>query len=215
VSNPTSWQAVEELVVTEPAAIEILWYPKKRIHLTPFLGHSTDLAGATSRLGIKKSAMSYWIDRLLAAGLIRVERVEKRTRHQVPYYRCVADRLRVALVDAPLESYEGVFDEFSQRWQGFAKSALARSLARQSKEVELIIAAGGASGISTTILPRAGAQPRDDFIYYWARLWLSTEEQQSLERDLNALWDKYALLSDKEHKPQTVLIHLIKVPENC
>jgi DNA-binding transcriptional ArsR family regulator len=212
--NDTSWIPAPDLVVTDPAAVDILWHPNKRIHLKPFLGRSADLAEASRELGVKKTAMSYWINRLAEVGLIRAERIEKRSRHQATFYRCVADRLRVGLDAAPLESYEGVFDDFSRRWNGLARAAMARSLARQAPDLELCFAAHGAAGPFTTILPRDGHVPVDDFIFYWARLWLTEDEKRSLNTELNALYDKYGALSDKVNKKVPALLHLIEVRED-
>ncbi len=208
------WTPAADLLVTEPAAVEILWLPDKRLHLKPFLGRSADLAGAAAELGIAKPAMSYWIKRLSEAGLIRPERVEKRARHRVTFYRCVADRVRVSLEHAPMESYEAVFADFSQRWHGQALSAMSRSLVRQAPSLELCLAHTPSAGLFTTILPREGhAQPPDDFLYYWCRLWLTEAETEALARELNAVYDRYGALSDKANKPVSSLMHLIHVRE--
>jgi len=208
------WVAEPERHVVEPAAIEVLWHPAKRLHLKPFIGKSADLAGAATELGIRKPAMSYWIDRLLEVGLIRSTHVEKRLRHRVAFYRCVADHLRVGLVDAPLESYEDVFDEFQRRWTEHARQALAEALARQAPHLELHIRQGGPAGLATSIVPRPGAVPEDDFIYYWARLWLTPTEHRALRTELDALWEKYAALSDEAGKTEQVLMHLLQAPES-
>jgi DNA-binding MarR family transcriptional regulator len=206
------WTPMADWLVTDADAAQILWHPNKRIHLKPFLGRSNDLAGASAELGIKKTAMSYWINRLVDAGLIRVDRTEKRGRHVLTFYRCIADRLRVALKDAPMESYEAVFEDFSTRWKATADQALARSLAQQAANLELCFQPHGNGGPFTTILPREGVeQPPDDFIYYWARLWLTGEEQASLAAELNALYDKYGALSDKTRKTTPALVHLMHV----
>lgn len=212
-SAPPAWSPAPDLVVTDPAAIEVLWYPTKRVHLKPFLGKACDLAGATAELGIKKTAMSYWIDRLLEVGLIRQTHVEKRMRHRVPFYRCVADCLRVELKDAPMASYEGVFDDFQQRWGPSAKRALAESLARQAPQLELSFAARPPAGPLSTIMPKTGEVPPDDFLYYWARFWLTKEESLQLRQELDALWDKYAALSDATRKTEQVLVHMVHVQE--
>jgi len=206
------WTPAADWLVTDPAAVDILWHPNKRIHLKPFLGRSTDLAGASAELGVKKTAMSYWINRLVDVGLIRVERTEKRGRHTLTFYRCIADRLRVALKDAPMESYEAVFADFSARWKSTAEQALAGALAKQAPQLELCFAPHGNGGPFTTILPREGEEPPpDDFLYYWARLWLTPEEQASLAAELDALYDKYGALSDKSTKKAPALVHLMHV----
>jgi len=213
-SDP-GWAPAADLLVTDPAAVEVLWQADKRRHLKPFLGRAADLATAAAELGIAKPAMSYWIGRLLDVGLIRLVGTHKQGRHVRRSYRCVADRLRVALVEAPLSSYEGVFADFSTRWMGQAHDAMSRSLARQASQLELSIADTGAAGLSTTILPRQGCTaPPDDFLYYWARLWLAPEQAQALAREMDALYERYGALSDRE-APGAVptLVHLLHVRE--
>ncbi|WP_374564452.1 hypothetical protein [Ideonella sp.] len=210
------WTPAADLEITDPAAVEILWHLEKRVHLKPFFGQSADLASAAEQLHVSKTAMSYWIGRLVDVGLIRLVRVEKRGRHRVRHYRCVADRLRVSLKEAPLASYEGVLDDFTQRWQAQARAAMARSLAKQAPDLELCIAnTGEAAGLFTTILPRPGRPaPPDDFIQYWARLWLTDDETRQLASELNALYDRYAALSDKTRKTVPTLMQLTHVRES-
>lgn len=212
-TEATDWTALPELLVSEPAAVEVLWHPAKRVHLKPFLGRSTGLAEAARALGVKKTAMSYWIARLLDVGLIRAAGADPAARRQVPRYRCVADRLRVRLTDAPLSSHEGVFDDVDARWHPQARHALAASLARQAPHLDLVIEASGPAGLSTALQPRGSTPPPDDFIYFWGRLWLSAAERDALRSELDALWDRYAALSDEAAKPHPVLMHLVAVPE--
>lgn len=215
IEDVPPWEPAAELEVTDQAAVEILWHLEKRVNLQPFLGRSADLASAADQLQVSKTRMSYWIDRLLEVGLIRLVRVEKRGRHRISHYRCVADRLRVRLDDAPLESYEGVLEGFSRRWEAQARTAMAKSLARQAPELELCIAyTGAAAGMFTTVMPRPGRPtPPDDFIQYWARLWLTDEESAQLAAELNALYDRFGALSDKTTKTVPTLIQLMHVRE--
>lgn len=208
-----AWTPAGELRAVEPPAVEILWHPARRVHLAPFLGRVASLGEAARQLGIKKPAMSYWLTRLLDAGLVRTWDEARVGRQRVPRYRSVADRFRVRLEDAPLASYEGVFDDVSARWQPVTRQALARAVARQSAMLDLSVYVDGAGGLSTTLLPREGAPPRDDFLYCWGRLWLTPAERDSLRAELDALWDRYAALSDTQHKPCATLVHLVHVAE--
>jgi transposase-like protein len=203
-----------ELKVTAPAAVEVLWHPAKRRHLAPFLGQSAGLAEAAQALGVKKTAMSYWIRRLLDVGLIRPSGIEQLTRHKVARYRCIADRLRISLADAPLASHEAVFDDTDTRWHPLARRALARSVARQAPWLDMVIEANGTTGLGVQMQPRGPGAPRDDFIYYWGRLWLTAAECDALRSSLDALWSQYGALSDKANKAQTMLMHLVAVPDN-
>lgn len=205
-------EAAAEAQVTDPAAVAILWHPAKRLHLRPFLGRSAGLAEAAAQLGMKKPAMSYWIGRLLAAGLIRATDTQRVGRHLVTRYRCIADRLRVSLADAPLESHEAMFEDVAAHWQPLTRRALARSAARQAPFLDLLIEAGS-GGLATQVLPRGAGAPSDDFIFFWGRLWLDAAERDALRAELDALWNRYAAKSDAQAKPHATLVHLVSVPE--
>ena len=213
--TPTDpWSVPEELLITDAAAVEILWTPSKRRHLKPFIGKSAGLSDAARELGITKTAMSYWVGRLRDAGLIRSRQVEGGVQHSLPRYRCVADRLRVDLKDAPLSSYEGVLDDFDARWYPLTRKAMGQSIARQAAFLDLTIESNGAAGIITQIVPRDSERaPPDDFVYYWARLWLTSTERDQLRADLDELWNKYAVLSNREVKHHPTLFHLVAAPE--
>jgi DNA-binding transcriptional ArsR family regulator len=214
ISFEPGWSPAAELRVTDAAAVAILWHPAQRLHLRPFLGRASALGEAAQLLGLKKPAMSYWVKRLLAAGLIRPSGQARVGRQRVPTYRCVADRLRVSLKDAPLASYESVFEDSSARWQPATLHALARAVARQAPALDLTIYVDGPGGLGTTLLPRAGEVPRDDFVYYWGRLWLTPAERDALRNELDALWDRWSALSNADDKPCATLVHLVHVAES-
>ncbi len=207
----TAWPVAAELHVTEPAAVALLWHPAQRLHLRPFLGQAAGLAEAAALLGMKKPAMSYWIKRLLEVGLIRPCAPLQRGRHRLPQYRCVADRLVVSLRDAPLASYEAAFDDMGAHWQASAGRALGAALARQAGWLALRISLRE-GGLATQVLSEGSGAPADDYLYCWGRLWLSAPERDALRGELDALWEKYAALSDQA-KPTATLLHLLAVPE--
>lgn len=209
-----AWSPAAELHVSDADAVDILWHPARRVHLRPFLGRAAALGEAARQLRIKKPAMSYWVKRLLAVGLIRPCGQARVGRQRVPTYRCIADRLRVSLTDAPLSSYEGVFEDVSVQWQPQLLRALARSVSRQAPSLELTIHAEGPGGLATTLLPAVGETMRDDFLYCWGRLWLAPAERDALRAELDALWERYAAQSDAANKRCPTLVHLVSVPDS-
>lgn len=202
-----------ERQVTDPEAVRLMWLPRKRLHLRPFLGRSASLSEAAALLGLKKPAMSYWIRKLLDLGLIVELPRPAGTRRAVPRYRCVADRLRVSLADAPLESHVAVFDEMDALWQPRLRPALARCLMRQAKHLDLTVQASEAQGLITALAPRGSQPPADDYVYASGRLWLSAAERDRLRLELDALWERYAALSDRASKSAVALVHLVAVPD--
>ncbi|MBX3605566.1 MAG: hypothetical protein KF788_09845 [Piscinibacter sp.] len=207
-----AWTPAAELHVSDPAAVALLWHPAKRVHLRPFLGQPAGLADAARSLGIQKTAMSYWIRRLLDTGLIRPCPEALAGGRRVPQYRCVADRLRLSLADAPLASHEAMFDDVDARWHPQTRRALGRAIARQARWLDLVIESTGAAGLATQLVPGGPGAPADDFLYYRGRLWLDAGERDRLRAELDALWTRYAALSDRS-KPHALLLHLVAVPE--
>jgi DNA-binding transcriptional ArsR family regulator len=199
--------------VTDPAAVQLLWQPRRRLHLRPFLGRSASLAEAARLLGLKKPAMAYWIRRLLALGLIEPVAPGRERGRDVPRYRCVADRLRVSLAQAPLDSHEAVFAETDALWQQRLRPALARCMARQSGQVDLVLHASDSAGLGSTLETSPGAAPRDECVHVWGRLWLAAAERDALRAELDALFDRYAALSDRGRKTAVTLLHLAMAPD--
>jgi hypothetical protein len=207
------WTPAEELQVSDPAAVALLWHPAKRVHLRPFIGRSAGLADAARSLGVKKTAMSYWIRRLLDTGLIRPCAGAPGRGRQVPQYRCIAECLRISLADAPLASHEAMFDDVDARWHPQTRQALGRAIARQAPWLDLVIESSGPAGLATQLVPHGPGAPADDFLYYRGRLWLEAGERDRLREELDALWSRYAALSDRAAKPHAVLVHMVAVPE--
>lgn len=126
---------------------------------------------------------------------------------------CVADSMLVSLRDAPLASYEAVFDAAAQRWAPQTRLALGRALKRQAPWWMLRVAHGGAAGLACDLLPGGPGAPADDFLWYWGRLWLSASERDALRADLDALWERDAALRDEAAKPCPTLLQIVQVPE--
>lgn len=210
---PAPWAVAPVCRITEPVAVELLWHPARRIHLRPFLGRACGLSPAAAELGLKKTAMSYWIDRLLEAGLIRPWTPERRGRRALPRYRCIADRLVVSLRDAPAESHEAVFDDVTVRWRQVTRQSLGRSLARQAPWLQLEIDASATGGLRVDLVPSGPGAPPDDYQFYWGRLWLTPQERDAMRQEIDAVWERYAGLSHEGGKPCPMLLHLVSVPD--
>lgn len=81
-------------------------YHSSSRHLDPFMREECSLSEAAKAIGIGKTRMSYWVDKMLQLELIEAVRVEKRGRNRVPIYRATADRFTVPLDKVPAESDE-------------------------------------------------------------------------------------------------------------
>ena len=208
------WPVAPELQVNDAAVAELLWHPARRRQLAPFLGRSSTLAEAAAELGMGKPAMSYWIKRLLALGLIRPRGTTRLQRGRaVVQYRCVADCLRLSLRDAPLSSYEAIVDDSSALLREQTRQALGQALQRQSRWLEMRLQAHPATGMGIVVAPCGEGMPPDDCLHYWGRLWLAPEEARALRDELDRLWDRFSALSDRQHKRQRMLLQMVAVPE--
>lgn len=204
-----------ERLITDPVAVRLLWLPRQRRFLRPFLGRSASLAEAAQMLGVKKPAMSYWVHKLRDAGLIRETESATAAGRVARRYRSVADRLRVHMSDAPLDSHEGAFAETDTVWMQRLQPAMARALARQASQLDLTIEATASQGLNATLAPRPGAAARDEYVNNWARLWLTADERESLRQELDALFDRYGALSDRRHKRAVALLHVAMAPDTA
>ena len=149
----------------------------KNKHLEPFLGRECGLAEAAERLGLSKSRMSYWINRLLEFGLIQVVRTEQQKRNRVRIYRSVAECFVVPLELVPAESDEALLESnLDAYWQTFICS-LAQAGRKNADGWHLRHQLEG-ERTWNRIVPRSGDLEQAKPVNNWARLNL-TDEQAS------------------------------------
>lgn len=98
----TTWQ------VSDAEQAQALFDARLRRILSPFVGHEQTANQAASLLGMPLNSLLRGVHRLLDAGLLRVERVEKRAGRAVRHYRAVADRFVVPYALTPAETPEAL-----------------------------------------------------------------------------------------------------------
>jgi hypothetical protein len=96
-------------------------------YLQPFILSEHSLSEAARTLNISKTRMSYWLTKMQALNLIRVVRVEKRGKHNVPVYHAVADMFRVPLELLPIESDEAILEANTKNFEQAVKLSLVRT----------------------------------------------------------------------------------------
>ena len=208
---PPDWAVLPELRVTDPVACQLLGKAESRRYLLPFLPRSCTVQTVARHLQVKPQAMQYWVGRFVEAGLLRPWGVERRGRHRIQWYRGVALCLRVGLDQLPIEDFEDVLACMSERFERLARTSVAHSVASHARDLALTIRHQGAAGSLVEVQPWPGRTVHDDFIAYWARLWLRDEDELALRNELDALWERYAARSQGGEGRRPVLLHLTQV----
>ncbi|MCX7782289.1 MAG: hypothetical protein N2318_01445 [Meiothermus sp.] len=164
--------------------------------VTPFLGLECSLAEAAKSLGISKSRMSYWVNQRLKLGLIQLERVEKRSKYNVPIYRSVADVFVFPIELIPAESDEALlalqFGDFFQR--------VMRSLAhtgRKNASGWHVRVAREQGHVWVRMLPEAGNSEAAKLMSDFGRIYLSDTQAAEMRREMRAVLERFVRISDK------------------
>lgn len=208
---PPDWAVQDECCVDDPEVAQLLGRADSRRYLLPFMARPCTVQTAARHLQVKAPAMQYWVGRLQAAGLLRLWGVERRGRHRVQWFQAVARRWRVGLHLLPIETHEEVLACVSERFERLARHSVARSISASARDLEMTIAHGGAAGSAVGVQAVPGREVVDDYLAYWARLWLSEAEEGALRQELDALWDRYAALSRGGAGRRPVLLNLTQV----
>lgn len=95
------------------------------------------LSEAAQWLGIGKTRMSYWVNKLLGLGLIEQLRIEKRGRNMVPVYRATADRFVVPMDKVPVESDEQILEIQSKGFEEAAQRAVMGMIRRHDHDWDM------------------------------------------------------------------------------
>lgn len=90
-------QSPSVLVVQTPAAARILLNPDCLTYLEPFLAQSQTITAAAKQIGCKPNTLLGWVQRLLKAGLLRVDYQARRTGRSIKHYRSSADSFFVPI----------------------------------------------------------------------------------------------------------------------
>jgi DNA-binding transcriptional ArsR family regulator len=192
------------------AALFLLDGHKNRF-VVPFLGLECSLAEAARAMGVSKSRMSYWVGRMLELGLIRVVRVEKRSRYNVPIYRSVADVFVFPIDLIPVESDEALL---ALQFGDFFPRAI-RSLAmagRKNADGWHVRVEREQGKVWVRILPEAGSLETAKLISEFGRLHLSEAQAAEMRREMRAVLNRFIGLSNS-HSGKSHLYYFLAVEE--
>ncbi|NLG08437.1 MAG: helix-turn-helix domain-containing protein [Deinococcales bacterium] len=96
----------DAFTVADPEQARLLSDPRFQAAMRPFLAREASASAAAAELGLDLNAMLYRIRLLLAAGLLRVVREEKRQGRPIKVYRSVHDAYFVPYEATPFADLE-------------------------------------------------------------------------------------------------------------
>ena len=175
----------KELVITDPKAAAFLIDPVNSEHLSPFMMGEKSLAQAAEALGISKSRMSYWVNKLLKLNFIKLARVEKQGKHNVSIYKASADVFMVPLDLMTTDPNKDVFESAP-----FEKT-LKRSLVHfkhQNLKGRSIRYARENDNVVLEVFPQQ--TKKSGVVDHWGRVELTQAQANHFYEEMNKLFTK-------------------------
>jgi hypothetical protein len=182
------------LEVRVPEAAALLVHPKAVVALAPFLGHERTLSEAAAQAGLKLPTLSYWVQRLLAAGLLQQTHTEARAGSPIRFYRSVAPTFYVPYAVLPPEVVETFRRRNSAELERRLDEALAEVYGPWGEGWGLRVARhpSGKAAVNQVSGPGSQTDPGAfAALSLWDGLSLTPEDAQQLQRDLYALLEQY------------------------
>ena len=183
-------------------AAEFFVNPNSSRHLEPFMRGECSLAEAARNLGIGKTRMVYWLNRMLQLGLVEPARIEKRGKHYVPVYRATAEVFTVPFDRIPAESDEGVLELAAKGFAEAERRAVIRKARQQSEEwyLEYRVSTILSGQINRSFRPKAAASSQPPFILSFGTIHLTDEVAESARQELQAFITRYGARNNPEGK---------------
>ena len=203
------------LSVTTVEAAELLCDPGLQRYLEPFIGRECTVAQAAGELGLKTNSLLYRVQRLQAAGLLKVVREVPRAGRAVKVYRSVADRFYVPFALTRAETLAALFLKLDTPLQTLFYQNMAHVMAQTETDIGLSVWRAGEADVRTRISsgPEKLFDPLDpkapSALTFWSpEVRLEPDDAKALLRELVALIERY------HHRAgsQRYLLHLGLAP---
>lgn len=181
--------------VTQPEVAAFLVHRTRVAHLHPFMGRDCSLSEAAAHLGIGKSRMGYWLKKLLEIGLVRLVRVEKRGRHEVPVYRAVADVFTKPIELVEMDADENLMAAHASEFEEAAKRSLLDTARMSADYWDVRFRFADGAG-------RLEAVPRnpslETIVNHWGKLRFSPQQAMAFRRELLDLIERFVTEASSE-----------------
>lgn len=197
-------------LVQDPLAARLLADPEWAVALKPFMKGPASVKDLAEAQGLSLQKAHYRVMRLLQAGLLRPAGLKRRAGRAVRLYEAVERDFLIPKALVPqrvLEALEG-----AQSWQKDFAQALARLNPSQNPTLRVFLNPEGLLEWGEAEEPDLLAEDHPALLNLWsAGLHLSPTEAKALQKELLALYHRYAALGpSEERKPH--LVHLGLAP---
>ncbi len=208
MSGGTPAEFPAEMRVTDAAAAALLIDTRRNRWLHPFLARCCGLSEAARQLGVGKSGVSYWVKQFMAAGLL-VATTDARGR---PAWRSRADRLVVALADAPQDSDAAILGAQLDPAYAQIKRALLHAAQRHPSPWRFVLERRD-DKVQQWLTPERGNLRSARIVNQRAVLRLSDADARALQDELTALHERYARRSATQEGQRQMLVWLCAVAD--
>ena len=116
------------LVVREPGAAAVFAQPLDLRYLSPFIGQARLVSSVARELEVPLTTLAYRVKKLLALGLLEVDRVEQRKGSPLTYYRAAADAFFVPFEATDAETLDALLARWEEPWASLFHRSYARAL---------------------------------------------------------------------------------------
>lgn len=120
--------------VSEPEQARLLSDPQSFRFFEPFIARERSVKVAAEEVGCTLDVMLYRVKTLLAAGLLRVARLEKRAGRPIKHYRSVHDAYFIPFEVTPYAGLEERLAAHYRKRQALAVPVLAKALLERGNE---------------------------------------------------------------------------------
>lgn len=182
---------LEELEVTDPAAVRVLTRGASARWLAPYFAGPSSITDAADHLGESLGRTHYWTRRLHDLGLLQVVETRPRAGRPVRLYRVVARRFVVPPAHLP----EGHLERMVAGSHRVLAEALHRALVGEEPLALVVHQEAGQAGVSVSNTPTPsspGQRPDRSSIHSSVHLSLEGEEAEELARELGAVLRRWS-----------------------
>jgi DNA-binding transcriptional regulator GbsR (MarR family) len=190
------------LEITNPLARRFVADGSNGVFLATLVDDETTLAASSEYHKLSKQRMSYWINKMLDLRLIKVARTERAANGaKQAVYTSVAPRFRIAKSNLTTSEWRETFVLFTRHvWDRVLDSVIHSS--RESRADALRVFRDKRTDVCWRVLGKdESAGAADGYLLTWGRVRLNETQYRAMQRDLNALVERYQSMSDSDGKP--------------
>lgn len=211
---PREWFTVER-----PQAVKLCLSQEYAQALEALMLHELTVSALARELSLPLNAAFHRVQRLLEAGLVRVTRLQARQGRAIRHYRAVAEAFLIPYRHTTLSTLEELVSLHGETFQARLNRAVVQAaevLVHNEAEIGLRIFRDGDS-VNFDVTPRAESfdfaelllPDRPALLVNWGHLHLTRDQAKAMQRELNALYGRYA----NQGGPERYLFRMALAPD--